>query len=495
MVKSSAIYTIGTVLRQVVSFLMLPIYTSYLSVADYGVVEMLSVMLALLSLVAGMQIGQGTIRYYHAAESEPDRRELLSTAYITSIGFGVAVYAAFWLLCQSPVGVEFSRFLLGSEDRLGIMLIFALLLILVPVEEQVYLLMRLRDWPWRFVGLSLLKLLLQLSLNIYFLVGHDLKVSGVVYSAVLTSAIMAIISTAVVLPYAGFRPSRELSMKLVRYAIPISIGTLGYFYTSIGDRYVLQLVKGSESVGVYALGYRLADIVQVLGWLPIMAVWQTKFFEVAKQSDAALVTQRVFTGVSIYLLWMALGIAVLSDNVLRLMATPGFWRAEDVVLPMLLFALFGAAAAFCSFPFYISEKTAWIAKGSWFSAAVMTGLYFLLVPAFGASGAAWSKAGSVAAYTAFLVWFARGIYPLNLPWLRVAGLFALACGLYGAAKWLSPGGAWEWGTDALILALYPLAVFYLPVLAASERFWLKTELGTLITMVRGRWRPVPGGTQ
>ena len=38
----SSIYGIGTVVSQIVAFIMLPIYTRYLTPEDYGVVELLS---------------------------------------------------------------------------------------------------------------------------------------------------------------------------------------------------------------------------------------------------------------------------------------------------------------------------------------------------------------------------------------------------------------------------------------------------------------------
>ena len=41
-IKSSGIYFVGTVLTKLISFLLLPLYTSYISPADYGTYDFCS---------------------------------------------------------------------------------------------------------------------------------------------------------------------------------------------------------------------------------------------------------------------------------------------------------------------------------------------------------------------------------------------------------------------------------------------------------------------
>src|ERR1022692_3674856 len=114
LLKSSAIYTCGSLLRQVVSFLMLPIYTRHLTPADYGVVEMMSVVTSVLALIAGTHIGLATIKFYHSATSENQRRVVLSTATFTILSGSALVYAAFALAMQTAAGPVVAHATLGS---------------------------------------------------------------------------------------------------------------------------------------------------------------------------------------------------------------------------------------------------------------------------------------------------------------------------------------------------------------------------------------------
>lgn len=63
-VKHSAIYAVGTILRRITGLVMLPIYTRYLTPADYGVVELLTMAIELAGILVGLRISQAMFRYY-----------------------------------------------------------------------------------------------------------------------------------------------------------------------------------------------------------------------------------------------------------------------------------------------------------------------------------------------------------------------------------------------------------------------------------------------
>ena len=56
-VSHSSIYMIGTILKRSVSLIMLPIYTRYLTPADYGVVELLSMLLDFAAIIFSARVG------------------------------------------------------------------------------------------------------------------------------------------------------------------------------------------------------------------------------------------------------------------------------------------------------------------------------------------------------------------------------------------------------------------------------------------------------
>ena len=91
--KNSLTYSIGHVLTSGIAIFLLPIYTRYLSPAEYGIIDMFLVIAALINLTIALEITQGIARYYQDAKGEKEKREYTSSAF----WFTILVYLFFFL--------------------------------------------------------------------------------------------------------------------------------------------------------------------------------------------------------------------------------------------------------------------------------------------------------------------------------------------------------------------------------------------------------------
>src|SRR5207245_11216684 len=80
--KHGLVYGGGIILSKAVAFIMLPVYTHYLTPADYGLLQLVDMVLEVASIVAGSRLGAGIFRYYHKANTPGTRRAAPSTALI-----------------------------------------------------------------------------------------------------------------------------------------------------------------------------------------------------------------------------------------------------------------------------------------------------------------------------------------------------------------------------------------------------------------------------
>src|SRR5204862_2953786 len=80
--RHGLVYAAGLVLSKAVAFVMLPVYTRYLTPADYGLLQLIQMVIEVASIVAGSRLGAGIFRFYHKAETAAERRAVLSTAVI-----------------------------------------------------------------------------------------------------------------------------------------------------------------------------------------------------------------------------------------------------------------------------------------------------------------------------------------------------------------------------------------------------------------------------
>ena len=73
----TATYAIGNVARRLVGFAMLPIYTRFLTPADYGVIGLLTFALALFEPVFGARLGRAIPKFYFETMNARHRRAVI----------------------------------------------------------------------------------------------------------------------------------------------------------------------------------------------------------------------------------------------------------------------------------------------------------------------------------------------------------------------------------------------------------------------------------
>src|SRR5436309_8794348 len=110
--KHGLVYGGGIILSKAVAFIMLPVYTHYLTPADYGLLQLVDMVLEVASIVAGSRLGAGIFRYYHKANTPGKRRAVLSTALIVLVtSYATAATA---ILVFAPT---ISRVAFGSPEQ------------------------------------------------------------------------------------------------------------------------------------------------------------------------------------------------------------------------------------------------------------------------------------------------------------------------------------------------------------------------------------------
>ena len=72
--RDGAVYGAAGVLARGISFFLLPLYTRALAPADYGAVDMLTMLVTLANLSVALEISQGLARFYPDAATDDARR-------------------------------------------------------------------------------------------------------------------------------------------------------------------------------------------------------------------------------------------------------------------------------------------------------------------------------------------------------------------------------------------------------------------------------------
>ncbi|HET9440602.1 MAG TPA: oligosaccharide flippase family protein [Longimicrobiales bacterium] len=463
--RHSLIYAVGMVLTKAVAFLMLPVYTRLLTPADYGVLQLVMMFLEVLSIFAGSRIAYGIFHFYYKAADEDAKRRVLSTAVmllaVTFAATSALTFALAPTIAQAIFG-EGGNYI--TYIRLAAVGIAFESLITVPNA-----LFQLQQQSIRFVGFSLLRLCLQLSLNLLLLIQFNMGVAGVLLSSVITNVLVGGFLAVRLLFVVGRSFDFTAARAFLRFGLPLVAMQAATFIFTFGDRYFLNKAGDTTAVGLYGLAYQFGFLVGTIGYMPLEMVWDPQRFAVAKRADRDLIYSRVFKYMNVALITAAVGLSLFVGDVLRVISAPAFHGAA-VFVPVIVGAyIFQAWGTFFNIGIMITERTHFYTIANWAAAAVAVIGYVLLIPKYLAWGAALTVVASLGTRFWLTHVFSQRLWRINYEWSPVLRLLLIAV-VFVTASALAPPlvGAGSVLLHTILFGLYALLVWRM-ILADADR--------------------------
>ena len=112
LLKNTGILALGKICTQFVSFFLLPLYTSYLSTYEYGIVDLLNNYISLLIPIFFFQMEQALFRFLiDSRKDEKLKNETISTAIVT-VTIQIVFLVGFFMVFLNIVNTEYKYFLL-----------------------------------------------------------------------------------------------------------------------------------------------------------------------------------------------------------------------------------------------------------------------------------------------------------------------------------------------------------------------------------------------
>ena len=481
--RHSAIYAAGPALQKLVGFLLLPFVTVTIGgAAQYGVVEMGGVMLAVLSQVLGVNLLHGMTRF-HADAADPRER-------------GAVVSTTFWMLVATTGAAAIlallfpaiaSRLLVGTPNETKAAVVVFAILFAQTVGQVGLRWLQAEQRSATYVALTTGKTVVEVALKIVLLLA-GLQSLGALLSVLGGEAIVAIGLTVAIAVRFGLHFSRAVAKKLLVYSLPLVGSGLLMFVLHQADRWFVQRLHGEAAVGIYGIGYKLGAMGNAVLLEAFGLIWFPFVFAIASEDEARRVCRAVTTYVALVFSFLTLGLALFAPEIVRAMAAPEFAPAARI-LPWIAFGyLAWALFQVVHTTFYLRRRTStipWLVGGA---AVLNLALNAALVPAHGTMGAAWATLISFTALAGAAWIAAERLWPVGFERARVLAPAVLAAGLAGAGLWLPA----DWPTAARIGAKLGLLCLF-PVLLGSCGYLQAAEKVKIRAVLAGWHRPRAGG--
>ncbi len=480
-IKHAAVYGLAGLLVQAGGFVLLPLYTHYLTPADYGILEVLS----RLSETVGTCLMFGGLRqalltFYQQSSDEAGRRRVVATMF-GLLGTTILVGGGLVLALADPLCGLLEQFMHAGDAPISAALLrLALLAVLLDPFIQVPLtLLQARVESVRFVCINVSQFLIRIALCVLFVKYLHGGVAGALASLVAVGAIYGLWLSLRELIRSPGRPDLQQLRGLLQFALPLIPGGLCFFMLHHGDRFFLLRYRDMQDVGTYALGYKLAQAAGMFGLTPLFMVWSSQMYKAAQGKDAPVIFGAAITRILAAYSLTALALALFQDEVVLLLGGASYAQASMVVAPVLLAYFFQSSASLMDAGLYVRHRTGLKLVITLATTAIMLLMYALLIPIYGSMGAAIATLIGFAFLAACTWAVVRHVFPIRYEWSRLTALLALTIGLWLVSR-LLPIAWWVWPIKAGLWLLGPLLFWYTGLITHGE----KEQVRSLIDSAR-----------
>ena len=462
--RHTVIYGLGNVLAKALGFLMLPLYTRYLTPMDYGTLEILDLSMSLFGMFLTMGMIAAILRCYAAAKSQSEKKRVISTAMVFVLITGILTFFAGTAFLR-PI----SHLLLGPKVSPTYLLISfsAFICSYITTVPRTYL--RAKEASGTFTLVSNVSLGLLLILNVYFVVVLKIGLVGILWSSLIVNGMNLLALSVWAVRDAGLHFSLLWIRELFAFGGPLMFSNLAVFALNFSDRFFLQHLQNLEIVGLYAVGYKFGYMMNYLIVQPFYVMWQARMYAVHDQPNHEKIFSRIFVLYSLILIYSGVTLAVLSSEIIHLMVGPKFASSQAVVPVVVLAYVFWGIGFYVQVGMFVTNRTGPVALVGAIAAVLDLALNYVLILRYGMMGAAWATLLSFGVMAAASYWYSQRVFPLRLGVRRVTAMLIVAVTLYFVSGWAN-SQRWHLAVSfkALLLLAFPVILWKFQILAPAE---------------------------
>jgi len=258
-IRNSLLYTVGSMMTPITGFILLPIYTVYLSPAEYGVMTTVQTLVGMLQLFLLLSLHGAVTRFYYDFLNQPEKqKEYLGSIFIFVCIFSTTI-ATILLFFSNSIGLIFFKNIPINPYYfylIGLSWVTALL-------ELPMALFRAQEKAGIFILINTTKALGIMGLTIYFIVGRELGAESALISQLLVTFAIILLTFSMQIRYLKFSLNRKFVMGSLLFSLPLLPHVASGWIISSSDRVILEKFVDMADLGIYALATQVALVLNL----------------------------------------------------------------------------------------------------------------------------------------------------------------------------------------------------------------------------------------
>ena len=374
LLKDTAIFAFGSLGSKVILFFLVPLYTNFLTTAEYGTADLVSSCASLVIPISSLVINEAVIRFGMKKSENPVN--VIGGAYIIliiSIGFTLIITPVFGLY----KAIADWRWYLASY------------VILSNTAEIQRCYLKVKDKNKAFAAIGILQTAVLATSNIITLTILHTGVKGYLLSQNIALIVASIVSFIV----AGILPDLkrasldwELIRRMVLYSAPLVFSNVSWWVIHSCDKVMIEAMIGASALGLYTAATKIPSLINVIIAIFNQAWGLSSIREIESTNEKSFYSS-VFDTFSVFLFGAGLCFVAIIKPFMLVYVGADF-RASWVFAPLLLSAaVYYSISAFVASIYSALQRTTNIMWTTIICALINVTINYVGIKAFGTWGA------------------------------------------------------------------------------------------------------------
>ena len=421
--KQTFIYGLATVLPRVISFFLLPLYTTiFENASGFGQYTNIYAWIAIFNVFLAYGMETAFFRFYHKGENKDT---IISTSLISLLGSSllflvIALSIKETLAEITNINVDYIKF------TTYILVLDAL--VIIP-----FALLRAQERPMKYATLKIVNVAINLSLNVFFLLvlpklaqensdsffnsiyKEGWEIQYIFISNIVASGINLVLLTPTYFKV-SYKFDRSVWKQMLKYAGPVMVAGVAFTVNEVFDKILLTEILPEDiaetQVGIYGACYKLALFMTLFGTAFRMGI-EPFFFSHAKTEKP----QRTYAQITNYFVILGsiilLGVVVFVEVLGKLfLGNEVYWEGLDIVPIILLGSFCLGIYHNLSVWYKVTDQTKFGAYISSIGALITLIINIGLIPKIGYMASALATLAAYGSMMLLSYYFGRKYYPV-----------------------------------------------------------------------------------
>lgn len=400
--SNSLIFSIGTLGTKVIGFLMVPVYTYFLTQGQFGIVDLISTTVAMLTPVVTLSVFDAIFRF--TMDKNFSNKILFSNGLvITVIGSIVTLLGG---IIAQIVGYQYG-FLL------------AILLILSVTSSFLQYFVRGIGYVKLFAVTGIVGTSLSAILNIMFIWYFKLGINGYLYGMAGAQLGTLILIVAVVKPwqYIDFGlVSKTNAMMLLRYSVPMIPNAFAWWFTNDANRFFILFFLGASANGIYAVANKIPSILTIF-FTVFNQAWQISAVDEYESQSNSTFYSMIFNNLIHFSFLGMAGLLLILKPLMHVLVAPNFYSAWEFVPFLMLAMIFSNLSGFLGSTYIAAKMTTKLFSTTIYGMLTNIAFNAVLIPLIGLNGAGLGSALGFLAVMIIRLKQTKAFVTINVKWV------------------------------------------------------------------------------